>query len=130
MSQLEKLFGEVIFSYSRAQALADGVLIDVTQQAQEYGFRYPVAVTSTVWEDCIRWNNDIGTTYQDGAGRLADMLWMAARAAKSSKGTLAVFDIQRIAHGQSKPSTVTLKSICGPGDSAEPVITIMFPEED
>jgi hypothetical protein len=25
---------------------------------------------------------------------------------------------------------VTLKALCGPGDDAEPVITIMLPEED
>ena len=25
---------------------------------------------------------------------------------------------------------VTLKAVCGPGDDAEPVITIMLPEED
>jgi hypothetical protein len=31
---------------------------------------------------------------------------------------------------RTKQETVTLKAICGPGDTAEPVITIMLPEED
>jgi len=35
----------VIYSYARAQALADGVLIYVTAQAKSPGFRVPVAVT-------------------------------------------------------------------------------------
>jgi type I site-specific restriction endonuclease len=35
----EILFGEVIFSYTRAQAIADRVLIDVTPTALEAGFR-------------------------------------------------------------------------------------------
>ena len=41
----ESLFGEVIFSYTRAQAIADRVLIDVTPTAVEAGFRFPTAVT-------------------------------------------------------------------------------------
>jgi hypothetical protein len=37
----ESLFGEVIFSYTRAQAIADGELVDVSMTAQEAGFRPP-----------------------------------------------------------------------------------------
>ena len=29
-----------------------------------------------------------------------------------------------------QPEKVTLKALCGPGDQAEPVITIMLPHED
>ena len=38
-------FGELIFRYSRAEALSDGVLIDVSETAKETGFRIPVALT-------------------------------------------------------------------------------------
>ena len=38
----------VIYSYTREQALKDGVLVDVTQMEKEVGFIYPVAVTSGV----------------------------------------------------------------------------------
>ena len=31
----------IIFSYSRAQAIEDGVLIDVTAEAKAYGFKLP-----------------------------------------------------------------------------------------
>jgi hypothetical protein len=44
----ESLFGEVIFSYTRAQAIADRVLIDVTPTALEAGFRFPVAMTAAL----------------------------------------------------------------------------------
>ena len=44
----ESLFGEVIFSYTRAQAIADRVLIDVTPTALEAGFRFPTAVTGNL----------------------------------------------------------------------------------
>ncbi len=37
---------EVIYSYTRSQALADGVLVDVTQAASEAGFRFPTAISA------------------------------------------------------------------------------------
>jgi hypothetical protein len=43
----------VIHQYSRADALADGVLIDATELAREAGFRYPVALTSAAWHECV-----------------------------------------------------------------------------
>lgn len=121
---------EVIFTYTRAQAIEDGVLIDVTQQAKEYGFRFPVAVTSAVWEDSVSWDNDTEAAYQDESGRLADILWMALLSTRRTKGSQSCFDVFRIPKGKTLPTSVTLKSVCGPGDTAEPVITIMLPWED
>ncbi len=43
------VFGEVISSYSRAQAIEDGVLVDISGLAREAGFRYPVAVSRGVF---------------------------------------------------------------------------------
>lgn len=40
---------EVISTYTRAQAIKDGVLIDISEWAKEYGFKFPVAVTTGVW---------------------------------------------------------------------------------
>jgi hypothetical protein len=44
---------DLIYAYSRKQAIADGVLIDVTNTAHEAGFVVPVAVTSTAWAECV-----------------------------------------------------------------------------
>ena len=41
-------FGPVIYSYTRAQALADGVLVDVTETGKEVGFKLPVAITEAL----------------------------------------------------------------------------------
>jgi hypothetical protein len=50
MSDSANSFGSVIFTYSRAQALADGVLVDLTQiETIRTAFKYPVACTDTVW---------------------------------------------------------------------------------
>jgi type I site-specific restriction endonuclease len=53
----ESLFGEVIFSYTRAQAIADRVLIDVTPTALEAGFRFPVATTAALMAAVARKNH-------------------------------------------------------------------------
>lgn len=38
---------EVIHAYIRADAIADGVLHDVTELAAQQGMRYPVAIATT-----------------------------------------------------------------------------------
>ena len=52
-----ELFGEVISTYSRAQAFEDGVLVDAGEMATEVGFRIPVALTAAVWSDCVVWTD-------------------------------------------------------------------------
>ena len=76
---LTDLFGPVIHSYSRQNALEDGVLVDVSETAQEAGFSIPVAVTHAVWNQYIEWTSDDSDrqTYQDQSGRLWDVLCMA-----------------------------------------------------
>ena len=121
------LEGEVIFAYSRKQALEDGVLIDVTDFAKDAGFRYPVAVTRALWEDieCIPHSKG----FQDVDGRLWDVLWMGYIAIRRSNEASDTLCYQLIMHvGQRKFYTVKL--VCGPGDEAEPVITLMRPDED
>ena len=61
----------VIFSYTRAQAIADGVLIDATELAKQAGFRFPVALTTGVWAECVA--VPAGVAGQDETGRLFGM---------------------------------------------------------
>ena len=42
----ESLFGPVIFSYTRQQAIEDGVLVDLSEWAKQEGYAIPVACTS------------------------------------------------------------------------------------
>jgi hypothetical protein len=78
------LFGDVNFSYLRAQAIADGVLVDVSETAKEAGFRIPVALTRAVWAEYVEVPDRV--VGQDIAGRLWDVLWMARNAIGRSKG--------------------------------------------
>ena len=129
------LFGEIIYAYSRQQMLDDGYLIDVTETAKEAGFTIAVALTRAVWEDCVEWNKEDTKrqTYQDMAGRLWDVICMAYFNARAHKNNASfLYEIYRIPRGGKgrKARRVTLKTVIGPGDQAEPVITIMQPNED
>ncbi|EQD56202.1 hypothetical protein B1B_09022, partial [mine drainage metagenome] len=45
----EAIFGELIYSYSRADAIRDGVLVDVSERAKRAGIKHPTACTAGVW---------------------------------------------------------------------------------
>ena len=133
---LEDFFGPVISTYTRAQALADGVLVDATTMAREAGFEWPLALTQAAWQDCVAWTERDNRlqVYQDESGRLWDVLFMAHWAIKStadasSKLCYALLRVPRDGCAQ-EAIEVTLKLMLGAGDAGEPVITIMLPNED
>ena len=119
----------VVIRYTRAQALEDGVLVDAGKLAKEAGFTFPVAVTCSLWD---RWI-DPGTMGmgQSIDGRLWDTLQLLRRGIKAApvgENTIRFNVLYVMADTRRK--LVELKAICGPGDNAEPVITVMLPEED
>lgn len=122
---------EMISVYSRVQAITDGVLIDVTDAAKEAGFKIPVALTMGVYADCVAWENETEYVRQDQNGRLWDLLYLAALEARRRRNAQVVpFGLLRVPHQGTKPELVQLTMHIGPGDQAEPVITIMQPGED
>lgn len=131
---LEDFFGPVMFAYTRAEAIGDGVLVDVSAMAKECGFKIPVATTAAVWDAYV----DVppGVEAQDMAGRLWDVLFMLRHAINSDrKNDHTEMSFQLYVRNHNRDALddrdlVTLKSLCGPGDDAEPVITIMLPDED
>lgn len=128
--------------YTRKQALADGVLVQVPQElSKEAGIRYPVALTCAVHAECLAVPE--GVVGQDETGRLWDILWMFRCAVNRlfakfprKRQYLAFQDVftfslhVRNDNRERTPPLVRLKAVCGPGDDGEPVITIMFPNED
>ena len=130
-----QLVGNIIYQYSRQQALSDGMLVDVSSTAREAGFTIPVAVTEAVWSRYIDWSEEDTQrqTIQDCTGRLWDVLWMLRLSIKHH--TTAAILSYRLSvvprDGKSRKATLTtLKSIISGGDNGEPVITIMLPDED
>ena len=132
----DEYFGDVISLYTRAQAIEDGVLVDVTVIGKEAGFKMPVAITAAAWADCVTWSEDDNArqTYQDESGRLWDVVYMAIHGIRTSKraGDRLLFQLYRVPRdGRSTKAELTsLKLIIGPGDTPEPVITILLPNED
>ena len=119
---MENIFGEVIYRYTRAQAIADGVLVDCTPTAREAGFKWPVAITAGVFHAIIpsEYAVSMGQSYE---GRLWDVLHMLRYAIKTSNGSIIKFTVKI---GRKREN---FKAVCSPGDTLEPVITIMLPTE-
>ena len=129
-----EIFGVPVYTYSRADALADGYLVDVSETAREAGFRYPVALTRAAWDDCVAWS-DADTARkrwpQDEAGRLWDVLTMARFACRRDAGASRIgFEVIRVPRpGCGRRRKVWLVAQAGPGDAGEPVITIGQPHD-
>jgi hypothetical protein len=122
---------DIIFGYSRAQAIADGVLVDVSKVAREAGLRFPVALTRAAWERCV--TVPPGVVCQDEQGRLWSLCWMlacAARRAPAGADTVHFAVHVRNDNREGTPPLVQLKAVCGPGDDGRPVVTVMLPDED
>jgi hypothetical protein len=115
---------EDISIYTRAQAIEDGVLVDLSKRYPNDTrlYKYPVACTSAVWaiiENAVE-------KYGGNAGAWVwDLCWMSVHAKvwifseREHQFGCIIGRKQRI-----------FKVNCGPGDDLEPVITIMMPDED
>jgi hypothetical protein len=126
---LTSLFGPVISSYSRAQAIADGVLVDISDTARAAQFKVPVAMTAALWARCIETPARVS--------RKVELVWTwnllyrvhwAIQAGDRSASRVAVeWDVP---DDSGKTERVQFVVAIGPGDDAEPVMTLMFHDED
>lgn len=88
---------DIIHSYSRAQAILDGLLIDASALAREAGFRYDVALTRAAWERCVAVPE--GVTCQSEEARLWDVIHLLAAAIRrggDGAEVQAVFGLKRL----------------------------------
>ena len=124
-------FGPVIYAYTRKQALADGCQVDVSTVAKEAGFRFPVFMTDTVFNNYVKVPE--GVAGQDERGRLFDILWMLHCAIKQFRPGQDRLSFQLyVRNDNRRPKLVTLLSVCGALDIDDPApsITILTPEDD
>jgi hypothetical protein len=119
----EHPFGEPIYSYSRAQAIRDGILADLTQiESMRHHWKVPIACTAAVWTIVEQAAKREG---QDVPGICHDISTMA------KLGFAKPADIDRVYFKVIiAGSEHTLKLHIGPGDAGEPVLTLMLPDED
>jgi len=83
--KVSEIFGEPISVYTRAQAIEDGVLVDMTEWGSAEkgfhgGFTCPVAFTAKLWTAV---SPKKLPRFQDVRGRAHDVLFMASLAVRS-----------------------------------------------
>ncbi|MBI3552604.1 MAG: hypothetical protein HY077_08790 [Elusimicrobia bacterium] len=122
---------EVIHSYSRREALEDGVLVDVSEFAREAGFKWPLAVTRAVWE-ILEPSEELRKEGQSWKGRAWDMFTVLRHAIRRASATDEVhFSPLFIREPGRLPQAVELWATVGPGDDGvSPVMTILLRGED
>jgi len=124
-------FGEVIFSYTRSQAVADGVQIEVSKTAHEAGIRFPVFLTRAVYDAYVI--VPPGIEAQDEAGRLWDLVWMLRFAIHRARPGVERIPVAFYVRNDNRAARlVKLIATCGPLDihDPQPAITILMPGED
>ena len=130
-NQYDSSFGKIIHTYTRKQAMADGVQIDVSITAKEAGIKFPVFLTRGVFDNFVAVPK--GVNGQDEAGRLWDIVWMTRFAIQRSRpGADRISVVLYVRNDNRAPKLVKLVATCGPldMDDPQPAITIMLPDED
>jgi hypothetical protein len=110
----------LIHSYSRQQAIEDGVLVDVTAQARETGIHLPTVLTDHlhhVLEKIPAAGHD-----QDYRGRLHDVLWMTFLKLKSLGVSEVEFPVEVEVIIDAEKNKLWI-AVDGDG------LTIMYPED-
>ncbi len=129
----------VIYSYTRQQAIDDGVLVSGNEgdfdEVTRQHYKSPVAMTAAVFamiERAVAHPKHCN----DFKGVWHDILWMSRQQSaivQRFDSTSHLFRVVITGTGKRRTDGLewhTLKIVCGPGDDAEPVVTIMLPEED
>jgi hypothetical protein len=131
MNNENSSFGDVIYSYTRSQAVADGVQVEVTKTAQEAGIRFPVFLTRAVYDAYV--TVPPGVTGQDEAGRLWDLMTMARFAILRCRPGCDRLPVALYVRNDNRaPRLVRLTAVCGPLDidDPQPAITVLLLDED
>lgn len=132
----DDIFGNVIFTYTREQALADGVIVDVSDFAKDFGFTIPVAVTANLLHTYLEPCDALLEYGQSYEGRLADvltMLYFTIRALPKGSDTSRVsFTVIFLMQEESKavPREIFLNAGVEGDSQGNPCITVFLPEDD
>lgn len=129
MSEENDIFsGACVFSYTREMAIADGVLIDISGITREAGFKVPVAVSEALYNGYLVPGENLMNAGQSESGRIWDMLMILRFSCRGSSESIVHISVRMLM--ENGHEMVKMKSVIGPGDNLEPVITIMLPNED
>lgn len=124
----------VIHTYTRAQAIADGMLIDVTPMAVDAGITLPTVVSANLYHGHIVPPANMVDLGQSIEGRLWDVLMVLRASARQAEENRIEFPVDfvsgRRSNGSPTVEAVRVIAMVHPGDAGEPVITIMLPGDE
>jgi len=120
----ENIFGDVIYAYTREDAINDNTLLEVNDTAREAGIKFPVAITKNLYHKYI--NPKTMPTGQDEKGRLWDLLSMFRFNVKNSEGSKLYYKVKFSGKLIDVIASVEPKSMTDPN----PAITICLPEDN
>ncbi|MFO0941538.1 MAG: DUF6573 family protein [Pirellulales bacterium] len=118
---------EVFSTYTRAQAIEDGVLIDVSDTARELAITFPFAMTATCWVDAV--SLPCGADWDTEQMRMNVLIERATAELVNNNLNDVRFSLYVI----DEPGVereVKLRATFGPGDGTRSVITVMLEDED
>jgi len=119
----------IIFSYTRADALADGVLIDISSTAKSYGFKLPFAISDALYHGYVMSPEGLSGEGQSLEGRMHDLLTLAMVAArKGLEQDRVYFEVLFLIQPR-RTEKVRVVLHVGPGDAGEAVLTLCLPED-
>src|SRR5260370_12806099 len=123
---------EIISMYTRAQAIEDGILVDMTQEpfgtlAREAGLKWPIAMTAT--QEFVAVTDTQGHACQDAKGRWWDVVWMFRKTRREVTPLEARWSVS-VRDPDGRVRQKQLKCVSGPADDREPCLTFMLPNED
>ena len=116
-------WGEVVYSYTRQQAIEDGVLIDLSvHEIVRQHWRVNLCCTAAVWGEI---QDAVENHGSDLAGVLQDLSVMAKVAIRPCV-TVDMVDFRCIVGSGIK----SYRLVCGPDDDGSNCLTLMKPNED
>ena len=121
---------ELISILTRADALSDGILSDVSEIAEEEGFKVPVALTKAAYRS-LEPSEEERSRGDDLRSRLHELFWTMHQALRRKTYVEASrIDFQLNLSQDGNHISLALRALLHPGDRGEPVITILLPNED
>ena len=111
---MDDIFGETVFSYSRKEAIEDEILVDISSLAKSVGFKIHTAITKTLFSDI------------DTEEQLPVLLRTFFEKIKRCQGTGEMMSTDTL---NTDGKVVTVYLHVGPGDHAEPVLTLMTAQD-
>lgn len=112
----------LIFAYTRAQAIEDGVLNDVTELTKAVGILIPTAIACNCWAEAV--GSDDPEEFQQRIYELISAVHIEIEKQKDIRSDTLQFAYLIEREGE-EPTELDVFVNIGPGDNMEPVLTVM-----